>query len=120
MLEIESRQALRARLRREAAAPRINVQKPAGNRATRRALRPDDAEIIIRPTSMNAAASLKRASRDYRIRKGLRPARGMVHQRYISRYRFTAMHIMQMIFLVAAKRADLRRDAVAAAAAAVA
>jgi hypothetical protein len=116
MPEIESRQVRRARLRREAAAPRLNAQKPTGNRAARRAQRPDDAEMIMRPTSMNAAASLRRARRDSRIRLGLRPARGMVHQRYLSRYRFTAMHIMQMIFLVAAKRAELRREAAAAAA----
>jgi hypothetical protein len=90
------------------------VQRQAGNRATRRAERKNDDEIIIRPTSLNAVASLKRARRDYRIRHKLRPARGAVHPRTISRHRFIAMQMVALLFAVAAERAKQSREATAA------
>lgn len=110
MLETESRQVRRARQRREAApATHFTAQRPAGNRAHRRAQRPDDTQMIIRPTSMNAAASLRRARRDSLIRNKLRPARGMVHPRTISMRRLVAIRITALIFAIAAKRAEERR-----------
>jgi hypothetical protein len=120
MLEIESRQVRRARERHEASPAKYTTQKPAGNRATRRAQRPDDNEIIIRPTSMNAMASLRRARRDYRIRHKLRPARGMVQPKMISMRRLVLQRIMVMIFAYAAKRAEIRREVASQVAAAVA
>jgi hypothetical protein len=114
MIEAESRQVRRARERREASpAKRAPLQRLAGNRAARRAERKNDSEAIVRSTRLNAVASCKRARRDYRIRHELRPARGMVHPRTISHYRYTAMQFVAFIFAVAAKRAEQRRAATA-------
>jgi hypothetical protein len=114
MLETESRQVRRARERRVAQPPQYNPQRKASNRAERRAQRPDDTAIIMRPTSMNAAASLRRARRDSLIRLKRRPARGMVHPKMISMHRLVAIRITQMIFALAARRAEARRDATTA------
>lgn len=109
MIETESRQVRRARERREASPPRLTVQRQAGNRATRRAQRKNDDEMIVRPTSLDSVASLRRARRDYRIRHKLRAPRGMVHPIMISAHRFTAIRTMEFIFAIAAKRAEKRR-----------
>jgi hypothetical protein len=111
MLELQSRQVRRAHERRQAQPPQYNLQRKASNRAERRSQRPDDSELIMRPTSMNAAASLRRARRDSRIRLKLRPARGMVHPRMISMHRAMAQHIISLIFAHAANRAEARRAA---------
>lgn len=111
MLETDSRQVRRARERGEAASPRLLKTKPYGNRAERRSRRPNDNEIIIRPTTLNASACLKRSRRDYRIRHKLRPPRGMVHPKTISMRRLVAMRSMALIFALAAKRVEERRSA---------
>jgi hypothetical protein len=114
MHEIETRQVRRARQRSEVAPKKLGVRAQAGNRATRRAQRKNDDEIIIRPTSLNAVQSCKRSRRDYRIRHKLRPPRGTIHPRTISHHRFIAMRMVSLIFAVAAARAKQRREATAA------
>lgn len=107
----ESRQVRRARERHETRQPKLRAGNPSGNRALRRAKRPDDSKLIIRPTGLNAVRSCKRTRRDYRIRQQLRPARGAVHPRKISAYRFFGMRAVAFIFAIAAKRAEERRAA---------
>jgi hypothetical protein len=83
MLEIESRQVRRARLRLETAQPQYRSTHAAGNRAFRRSLRVDG-----KPKGRT------------------RPLRMSAHRRM-------AQHIINVIFAVAAHRAELRRAATA-------
>lgn len=111
MTTIESRQVRRARSRAEAQPSTVRATHPKGNRLARRSVRPDDKEIIVRPTSLNAVRAIKRSRRDFRIRKELRPARGAVHPRTISGRRYFAIQLVALTFAVAAKRAETRRAA---------
>jgi hypothetical protein len=83
MLEIESRQVRRARLGREAANPVYRATHEAGNRAFRRTLRVDG------------------------------KPKGRTRALRMSAHRRMGQHIMNVIFAVAAHRAQLRRAAIA-------